>query len=197
MKKNILISLTAIFAAACILFVLSIGLEGIASANENKVLQYTMQAMLPGSQSFTEEAYTGDDATLVKAWKGETGFVVETKTYGYAGEISMLIGVSNEGKVVGLTVKDMQETPGLGGNALTDWQFLARLLNTSGDAAIGTSGADAFSSATGSDTTGSETYVDGITGATVTSKAIARSVNSAVGYVTGVDVQSTATSWGG
>ena len=39
--------------------------------------------------------------------------------------------------------------------------------------------------------------VDGITGATVTSKAIARCVNSAVGYVTGADVESGATSWGG
>ena len=39
--------------------------------------------------------------------------------------------------------------------------------------------------------------VDGITGATVTSKAIARSVNSAVGFVTGADVSSSATTWGG
>ena len=42
-----------------------------------------------------------------------------------------------------------------------------------------------------------EVYVDAITGATVTSKAIARSVNSAVAYVTGADVASAATSWGG
>ena len=39
--------------------------------------------------------------------------------------------------------------------------------------------------------------VDGITGATVTSKAIARSVNSAVAFVTGADISSGATSWGG
>ena len=63
--------------------------------------------------------------------------------------------------------------------------------------AIGTPGADAFSGATGEETTGEETYVDAITGATVTSKAIARCVNSAVGYVTGADVESGATSWGG
>ena len=44
---------------------------------------------------------------------------------------------------------------------------------------------------------GAKLEVDGITGATVTSKAIARSVNSAVGYVTGADVVSSATTWGG
>ncbi|PWM07238.1 MAG: hypothetical protein DBX98_03060, partial [Clostridiales bacterium] len=48
----------------------------------------------------------------------------------------------------------------------------------------------------GSDTEGT-TYVDGIAGATVSSKAIARCVNSAVAYVTGADTQTGATSWGG
>ena len=109
----------------------------------------------------------------------------------------MLIGVSNEGKVVGLRVLSMSETLGLGANALNDHEFLAQFLNTSGDVAIQTGGEDAFSGATGSSGGDTETYVDGITGATVTSKAIARCVNSAVAYVTGADVESGATSWGG
>ena len=150
----------------------------------------------PGSTTFTEEAYQGEDANIVRAWKGETGFVVETNTYGYAGEITMLVGVSNEGKVLGLTVKDMHETNGLGANALKDWLFLAHFLNTTGDATIATEGADAFSSATGTSSEGGA-EVDAITGATVTSKAIARSVNSAVAYVAGADAASSATTWGG
>ena len=197
MKKNILIPVIAIVAAACLLFGLTAALEGIAAKNVDSVMKVTMEAMLPGSTTFVEEAYTGEDANIVTAWKGETGFVVATRTYGYADEISMLIGVSNEGKVVGLCVTDMHETLGLGFNGLTDWEFLARFLNTTGDVAIDTSGADAFSGATGETSAGTETYVDGITGATVTSKAIARSVNSAVGYVTGADADTGATSWGG
>ena len=195
--KKIVNSLIALLAAACILTVLNIGLENMAAINEDKVLVSTMQSMLPDSHSFMEEPYTGEDAAIVKAWKGETGFIVETKTYGYAGDITMLIGVSNEGSVTGLVVKDMEETMGLGAKALTDWRFLMQFLNTTGNVAIETAGADAFSSATGRDSAENETYVDGITGATVTSKAIARSVNSAVGYVTGADAQSSATSWGG
>ena len=39
--------------------------------------------------------------------------------------------------------------------------------------------------------------VDAISGATVTSKAIVRSVNSASAYVTGADISSSATTWGG
>lgn len=195
--KNFLIPVISIVAAAALLFGLTAGLEGVAAKNEASVMNITLEAMLPGSTTFVQEEYTGEDANIVTAWKGETGFVVETKTYGYADNITMLVGVSNDGKVVGLCVKDMHETYGLGFNALTDWEFLARFLNTAGDVAIGTSGADAFSGATGSDAAETETYVDGITGATVTSKAIARSVDSAVGYVTGADTASAATSWGG
>ena len=197
MKKSLLIPVLAIVVAACLLFSLTAALEKTAAKNVDSVMKVTMEAMLPGSTTFVEEPYTGEDTNIVTAWKGETGFVVETKTYGYADEITMLIGVSNEGKVVGLCVKDMHETFGLGFHGLTDWEFLAQFLNTAGDVAIGTSGVDAFSGATGTETTGTETYVDGITGATVTSKAIARSVNSAVAYVTGADVDTSATSWGG
>ena len=195
--KKFLIPVISIAVAACLLFGLTAALEGVAAKNVDSVMQITMEAMLPGSQTFVQEEYTGEDANIVTAWKGETGFVVETKTYGYADYITMLVAVNNDGKVVGLCVKDMHETYGLGFHALTDWEFLAQFLNTTGDVAIGTSGADAFSGATGTADAETETYVDGITGATVTSKAIARSVNSAVGYVTGADAASAATSWGG
>ena len=61
---------------------------------------------------------------------------------------------------------------------------------------MATNGADAFSGATG-ETAADASEVDAITGATVTSKAVVRCVNSAVGYVTGADVSSSATEWGG
>ena len=137
-----------------------------------------MELMLPGSKNFTPEAYTGEDTNIHRVWKGETGYIVETITYGYAGNIRMLIGVCNDGNVTGLQIRDMQETYGLGKEALTNWKFLRQFLRTEGDAQVGTN-------------------VDAITGATVTSKAVARSVNSAVGFVTGADTTSAATSWGG
>lgn len=196
MKKPILLPMVTILLAALILLGAALGLNGIAAKNAQAEHLRIMQTILPGSESFTLEPYAGDDANIRSVHKGETGFVIETVTYGYAGNITMLIGVSNEGAVTGLVVRELSETFGLGTNALTDHVFLAQFLNASGQVAIST-GADAFSGAT--DTSGSEadTYVDAITGATVTSKAIARSVNSAIGYVTGADTSSGATSWGG
>ena len=111
----------------------------------------------------------------------------------------MMTAVNNDGKVTGLVVLEAHETVGLGNEALTDHVFLKQFLNASGSFEVATHGADAFSSATGTTESadGETVEVDGITGATVTSKAIAKSVNSAVAYVTGADVASSATTWGG
>ena len=196
--KNILIPLLTIILSCGVLFGLSYGLTSVREQTRQEVLLWHMQTILPGSTDFTEESYSGADANIRSVYKGENGYVIETVTYGYGGNISMLIGVSNGGKVTGLVVTDLSETRGLGANALSDHPFLAQFLNTEGNVSIGTSGADAFSGATDSAAEAEDSvYVDGITGATVTSKAIARSVNSAVAFVTGADADSGATSWGG
>ena len=176
--KQILTGLLSIVAAAAILAGVRFGLSGTRQEIAQFEQQEMIRFMLPESTTFTPEEYTGEDETIAAVYKGETGYVVETVTNGYAGEIRMLVGVDNDGTVRGLTVRSMEETWGLGAQALTDTDFLVQFLFTQGDAEVG------------------ET-VDALTGATVTSKAIARSVNAAVGFVTGADTSSGATSWGG
>ncbi len=194
MKKPII----AIALAALILFGAAAGLRGIANDNAQIHHLEQMKLLLPGSKSFVVEPYAGEDANIISVHKGENGFVIETMTYGYAGEITMHIGVNNDGYVTGLVVSDAHETFGLGGNALTDHVFLAQFLNKTGSFEVETHGADAFAGATGEAEAESEAApVDAITGATVTSKALVRCVNSAVAYVTGADASSAATTWGG
>lgn len=197
MKKSIFLPLLSIALAALLLFGLSFSLNGIAAANAQAEHIQIMRTVLPGSESFTLEPYAGEDANIRSVHKAENGFVIETVTYGYAGEITMLIGVSNEGRVTGLVVRDMSETFGLGANALTDHVFLAQFLNSGGEFAVAGAEADAFSGATATTTSEDAVEIDAISGATVTSKAIIRCVNSAVAYVTGADIESSATSWGG
>ena len=176
--RKVFVPIVAVLLAAVILLGLYNGLLGIRQANMEKELQTKMETLLPGSTTFELEPYTGEDTNIHYVYKGETGYVIATQTYGYAGYIQMLIGVHNDGYVTGLQVRNMEETYGLGAEALTDWEFLAQFLRSEGDAEVGTN-------------------IDAISGATVTSKAIARSVNSAVGFVTGADTSSAATSWGG
>ena len=176
--RKILVPVLALILAAAILLGLYNGLLGLRREKEAQELQAKMETLLPGSTTFTPEEYTGEDANIACVYKGETGYVIGTTTAGYAGPITMLIGVSNDGYVTGLQVRSMEETFGLGAQALSDWEFLAQFLRTEGDVEVGTD-------------------VDAITGATVTSKPVVRCVNSAVGYVTGADVSSSATEWGG
>lgn len=195
MKKLIV----TVLIIAIVLLGVTLGLNGVANANTQAEHLKTIQTLLPGSNTFTLEPYDGEDANIRSVHKAENGFVIETVTYGYAGDIIMLIGVSNEGKVTGLVVRELHETYGLGANALTDVEFLAQFLNASGEFAVATEGADAFSGATGTvtESSGDTTDVDALTGATVTSKAVVRAINSAIAYVTGADVTSSATTWGG
>lgn len=199
MKKPILLPILTILLAAVILLAASFGLNGIAAANAQADHIWLMQTLLPDSKEFTLEPYAGEDANIRSVHKAENGFVIETVTYGYAGDITMYIGVNNDGKVTGLVVRDLSETFGLGREALTDHEFLKQFLNSAGSFEVVTGAPDAFSGATGTvtETAGDTVEVDALTGATVTSKAIVRAINSAVAYVTGADVTSAATSWGG
>ncbi len=175
--KSLIMPVIVIVLYAGILFGVKAGTAGAAQVNYEEELNTLMLALLPGSTSFAEEAYEGEDANIKAVYRADNGCVIMTSTYGYAGDVVMLVGVDNDGDVKGLVVREMSETYGLGAKALTDDDFLAQFLWTEGDAEIGTN-------------------ADAITGATVTSKAIARSVNSAVGFMTGVDASTSATTWG-
>lgn len=187
-----------ILVVALILLVAAFGLQSVTQNNAQKAHIWLMQTLLPGSTDFAKVVYTGADASIRSVHQAAEGYVIETVTRGYADEIVMLIGINHAGKVTGLVTLEAHETLGLGSGILTNHEFLSHFLDQSGSFSIAVSGADTFSSATvQAETAGEEINVDGISGATVSSKAVARCVNAAVAYVTGVDAVSSATTWGG
>lgn len=169
-------------AAIVVLFVLLFGLRTVLTPVIQEKAQAEQQAMLetllPGSTTFTAASYEGEDASITALWTGETGTVVETTVDGYAAPIIVWTGVDQNGVVTGTVVRHMNETFGLGREALTDVAWLSQLIGTSGTAEVGGD-------------------VDAITGATVTSKAVVKAVNAAAAYVTGADVSTSASEWGG
>ena len=195
MKKMIL----TILAMAVLLGGVSFALFQTEVDNAQEYHLRTMRTLLPGSENFTAVPYSGEDANITRIHSGETGYFVETVTQGYVDEIAVFVGVNFDGRVTGILVEDAHETFGLGSRALTDHVFLSQFLNRSGSFTVDTGSADAFSGATASsaESAGEEIGVDAISGATVTSKAVVRCVNSAVAYVTGADAVSGATIWGG
>ena len=194
MKKTFAV----ILCAAVILLAAAFALQGVTRLNAQKDHVKLMETLLPNGKDFIKLDYTEKDGIIRSVHKASNGYVIETVTQGYADEITMLIGVDNQGVVTGLVTLNAHETNGLGNEILYDHVFLSNFLNKSDTFTINTDGSDSFSSATDTaDTNENEISVDGITGATVSSKAVAKCVNVAVGYVTGADVQSSATEWGG
>ncbi|MBQ6949073.1 MAG: FMN-binding protein [Firmicutes bacterium] len=106
-----------------------------------------------------------------------TSQVVETTAEGYVDEIVVWTAVKPDGRIAGVTIRTMHETPGIGRRALREEGFLRQFLGTRGDAEIGSN-------------------VDGISGATVTSRAVARAINAASASITGEDAVTEATTWG-
>ena len=177
MKYKVLYPVISLVASFVLLLLGTLGLNGVAQKNAQETHLQIMQILLPESTTFTVEEYTGDDDNIKSVHKSETGYIVETVVYGYADNIRMMIAVDLDGKCVGIMVLEMHETFGLGLNALRDHKFLSQFLGSSTTMEVG-------------DT------IDAISGATVTSKAITKSINSAIAYVTGADIDSGATEWG-
>lgn len=193
--KRMIVSILAVFA---VLLGTSFALNETAIENAQKEHLEILQTLLPGTTECVVVPYDGEDANIRSVHESEKGFIVECVTYGYAGDIRMYVAVNKDGNVVGLVVREAHETYGLGSRILNDVDFLAQFLNKSGSFEIAAHGADAFSGATAEAAAEGETIqVDGISGATVSSKAVARCVSSAVAYVTGADAASSATTWGG
>lgn len=163
--------------AAVILLGIRFGLAGSASASAEAAMQDVYKQLLPGSTSFTEEEYSGEDTNITAVYKGDDGYVIETTTAGYVNDIVLLTGVRNDGTVSGIMAFQIQETFGLGQNA-EKGAFLGQFLGVDSEVSVGEE-------------------IDAVTGATVTSKAVTKGVNSAIAFVTGADVSSSATEWEG
>lgn len=177
--KQFIAPIAALVVAAAVLLGVSAALSGTARSSEEAARNEILSYMLPSRPTaFTEEPYDGEDESIRWVFKAEDGYVLEVETDGYVGPMTLWVGVTNEGTVSGVTVRDHGETFGLGQGAQTDVPFLLQFLGTAGEAAVGED-------------------IDALTGATVTSKAVTRAVNSAAAFVTGADVSSGATEWEG
>lgn len=175
--KKLIKPLIVLAIAFALVFALRSLLNGVRERNVIKERDYVFSYLLMDGAPFTEEEYDGDDEKIERIFKGSNGYIIETKVSGYVDDIVLWVGVKNDGYVTGITVRKMNDTFGLGRNALQDVDFLLQYLRSGDDNAVGEN-------------------IDAITGATVTSKAITSAVNSSVAFVTGADVTSTATKWG-
>lgn len=137
----------------------------IAAINQEKTAA-SMEQVLPAS-AYNEMDYTGSDPLVKALYEAVgSGYVVEVTPAGFGGTIDMVVGVSVDGTVTGVSIISMSETSGLGANAARD-SFREQYIGKTGDLAVSKDGGE----------------IDALTGATITSRAVTSGVNSAVAAV--------------
>jgi len=96
------------------------------------------------------------------------GYVFKTLPKGYGGSLEVIVGITNSGTISGVRIGSHTETPGLGAKA-TDEAFYSQYENMNANQKIGVS-----------KTQSSDSEIQAISGATITSDAVTKGVNSAI-----------------
>ncbi len=171
--------------------VYQITLDPIAKANEN-AKQKAYKAVLADADSFEAVEVIPSDADInassdidfskdkvnevaIGKKGGETaGYVITvTDSEGYGGDIKFSVGISTDGKVLGVSFLSISETAGLGMRAKQDPSFAAQFTDKSAAVA-------AFSVVTDGSASESNANIDAIGGSTITSKSVTKGVNYAL-----------------
>ena len=169
--------LTGILLGICVVVALLLGIvnavtEPIITQMQAEKTAKAMAQVLQ-ADSYDEVDVQMDNVTaLYRAMSGgqQIGYVVEVTSSGFGGVMSMVVGVDMNGTVTGVSVTDNAETKNIGTKVVGDQSVLDRFVGMSGTITVNT-GANRF---------------DGITGATVTSKAVTAGVNTALDAVAAV-----------
>ena len=171
-----ILRLTATLLAICACVALALaGVNAITkdqiAANKAAKTTAALQQVLPGVTDVQEVSFVDASGIVKKVYSGETGYAVEVAPNGFGGAITMMVGISNEGKVLGISIISHAETPGLGAVAAA---------NTDKGAAF----RGQFAGLVSGITIGSgENQIDSLSGATISSQAIVNGVNAALDCV--------------
>ena len=162
-----LLAITAAIAAA-LAGVNKLTAPVIAQANDAKI-QAAIEQVLPGGGQSME--FTDKTGLVTGLWASDAGYAVQVAPTGFDGEITMMVGIDLEGKVLGISIVSHTETAGLGAVAASEnakgQAFRHQFIGMAGSVAVTKDGGD----------------VDAITGATVTSRAICAGINAALDCV--------------
>ena len=159
----------------------ALALAGVNAITKDKIAalqaektQNAIAQVLPGGYDREITEFADETGLVQKIYASDTGYAVEVTPMGFDNTITMMVGVSREGKVLGISVISHTETKGLG--------EVAAAQNGKGEAFrgqyVGQSGQLAVSKDGGT--------IEAITGATITSRAVTAGVNAAIACVTGL-----------
>lgn len=172
--KEILVPTIALFVICLVATAL---LGGTNELTADKIAQVAEQAAAKARMSVCEgavdfqptEVTVGDAVyvcyTALDAEGNTVGYAITTQDKSYGGTIEVMTGFDAEGRITGVEILTISDTPGLGMNAKSE-NFRNNYLGKSGELTV-------------SKTPTAENEIQAITGATITSEAVTRCVNAA------------------
>ena len=188
--KDALILTAITLISGCLLgLVYEITKEPIAQAQYN-AQQEAYKAVFADAESFEEYAeFNAEAAAAVVAGSEYTentiqgvvvakdasgnglGYVITVTSHaGYAGDITFSVGITNDGMVNGYSITSIGETAGLGMKAKEE-KFYSQFEGKNADSFVVTKGAAS-----------SDSEIEAISGATITSNAVTNGVNAGLTY---------------
>ncbi|WP_408071343.1 RnfABCDGE type electron transport complex subunit G [Butyrivibrio sp. JL13D10] len=186
LKNALILFIITLVAGVSLGFVYQVTKEPIAHQEELAQIKAN-QAVFPEAADFEDVELDADTVSSVlsgadyskieinsvkKAVDGQgngLGYVVQVTSGGYGDKIVFTVGISNDSKVNGISLISINETPGLGMNAekVLVPQF---------------AGKPASQFAVTKNAASSDSEIEAISGATITSKAVTFGVDAAVAY---------------
>lgn len=132
-----------------------------------------MQTVMPDAVSFSDAVIADETLEYSQALDADgntSGYAFTVSENGYGGEIKVMVGIKPDGAVSKVAVLSADnETPGLGQNVKKD-SFLDQFINKIGSLTV-TKNAPS-----------SDTEIQAVTSATISSSAVTRAVNAALAY---------------
>lgn len=180
MKNTAILTAITLIAGLLLGLVYEITKEPIAKSQE-AAKQEAYKSVLSDAESFENvevqadavdvQGCRVDEVAEAKAGNETVGYVVTTtSSEGYGGDIQISVGISMDGTVTGVEILSIGETAGLGMKAKEE-SFREQYVDKAVDSfTVTKSGAS------------SESEIDALSGATITSKAFTNAVNTGLAY---------------
>ncbi len=165
-KLSAILCLITLVAGLLLAGVNSITAPAIEQA-EQKASEEAMQKILPEADNF---ALLNEYVTSAKKGDEIIGFCTKVTTVGYGGDIVMMVGMDSSGIVQGIEILSHSETAGLGAK-IADDDFEGQFRNKSPFAKLVKNGTD------------SPDEITAVTGATISSRAVAKGMEDAARMV--------------
>lgn len=175
-KESLILFIIAAVAAALLGFAYDVT-KPIIDENFAKSQAEAMKLILPDASNFESAELTDypeniSDLNIGYDDSGNiVGYVVSCATFGYGGQIDMMVGYNSDLAITNIDIIKHSETPGLGSLSDSD-DFKSQFPNKSGELSV-VKGASS-----------SEQEISAITSSTITTKAVVLGTNTATNFIT-------------